>query len=133
MFKQQAVNGFASDLFQIFRPGLDNQIGSRDCRKTIGGTGTAEQTIKKGFFDFLTPIQTPLNDGAQKGQPSASHPGLMAGGSEDRACHLTEPAAVAVGNFVVMFGYVHILFFFTADARRRSQTVLVDILNLIVH
>jgi hypothetical protein len=106
VFKQQAVNGFAPDLFQIFRPGPDNQIGSRDCRKAIGGTGTAEQTIKKGFFYFSIPMQTPLNDGAQKGQSSASHPGLMAGGSEDRACHLTEPAAVAVGNFVVVFGDV---------------------------
>jgi hypothetical protein len=100
------VNGFAPDLLQIFRPGPDNQIGSGDCRKAIGGTGTAEQTIKKGFFNFLTPVQTPLNDGAQKGQPSASHPGLMAGGSEYRACHLTEPAAVAVGDFIIVFGDV---------------------------
>mgnify|MGYP006889797525 CR=1 FL=1 len=37
---------------------------------------------------------------------SAGDPGLVPGGSEYRTSHLTEPAAVAMGYLVVMFGNV---------------------------
>lgn len=98
------MNGFAADLFQILRPGFDDQIGSGDRRKTIGSAGTAKQTIKKRLFDFLIPFQASLDNGPQKGQTSTGNPRLVPGGSEYRACHLTEPATVAMRYLVVMFG-----------------------------
>ena len=62
------MNGFAADLFQILRPGFDDQLGSGDCRKAIGGAGTAKQTIKKWLFYFLIPFQAAFNNGPQKSQ-----------------------------------------------------------------
>jgi hypothetical protein len=100
------MNGFAADLFQILRPGFNDQIGSGDRRKTIGGASTAKQTIKKRLFDFLVPLQASLDNGPQKGQTSTGDPGLVPGGSEYRACHLAEPAAIAVGDFIIVFGDV---------------------------
>jgi hypothetical protein len=55
MVKEQTMNGFTANFFQILRPGLDDQIGSGDGRKTIGRAGPAKQTIKKRFFDFAIP------------------------------------------------------------------------------
>jgi hypothetical protein len=100
------MNGFATDLFQILRAGLDDQLGGRDGRKTVGGAGPAQQTIKKGLFNFPIPFKAPLNDCPQKGQASAGNAGLMAGGSEDRTGYLTETATVALRNFVIVFGDV---------------------------
>jgi hypothetical protein len=102
--KEQTMDGLAADLFQILRPGFDDQIGSGDGRKTIGGAGTAKQTIKKRFFDFPIPFQASFDNGPQKGQTSAGDPRFVPGGSEYRTCHLTEPATVAMRYFVVMFG-----------------------------
>ncbi len=112
VFKQQAVNGFAADPFQIFRPGIDDQVRCGNGRKTVGGAGTTEQTIKKGRFYVLIPFQAALNNRPQQRQTSTSHAGLMPGGPENRACHLAKPAAVAMGDFIIMFGNVHILYYF---------------------
>jgi hypothetical protein len=57
------MNRFAADLFQILRPGFDDQIGSGDCRKTISCASAAKQTIKKRFLDFPIPFQTPFDNG----------------------------------------------------------------------
>jgi hypothetical protein len=106
MVKEQTMNGFAADFFQILCPGFDDQIGSRDRRKTIGRAGAAKQTIKKWFFDFAIPFQAPFDNGAQKGQASTGNPGLVPGGPEYRTCHLTEPATVAMRYFIIVFGDV---------------------------
>jgi hypothetical protein len=113
------MNRFATDLFQVLCPGFDNQIGGGDCRKTIRGAGTAQQTVKKRLFDFRVPFQAPLDNGPQKGQATPGDTGLVPGGSEYRTSHLTEPAAVAMGYFIVMFGNFHNLFFY----RRHTQTL----------
>ena len=98
------MNRFAADLFQILRPGFDDQIGRGDCRKTICGAGAAKQAIKKRLLDFRIPFQASFDNGPQKGQTSAGDPGLVPGGPEYRTCHLTEPATVAMRYFDVMFG-----------------------------
>jgi hypothetical protein len=51
-------------------------------------------------------MQATFDDGAQKRQTPAGHAGLVPGRAENRAGHLTKPAAIALRNVIVVLLYI---------------------------
>ena len=64
VIKQHLVDGFAFNLFKVFASCFVDKVGGWNRRKAIGGAGAASQAIIERFFEFLVPIQAPLNNGA---------------------------------------------------------------------
>ena len=104
MVEQQSVKRLPARPFEKIPAGGFDQIGHAHGRKTVGRAGSAEQTGEKRFFHFPGPGQFPGQQGFEHGQPSAGHSLLPAGGPEDRAVSLAEPATAAAVQLLTFSG-----------------------------
>jgi hypothetical protein len=101
------VNGLAVDLFEVFRSRLIDEVGRGTGRETVGGAGTATQTIIQRFFEFFVPFQAPFDKRAQKSQSSTGDAGFMTRRAEYRTGNLAKTTFIALRNRVVVFSYIH--------------------------
>lgn len=96
------MSRFSSHLFKVLAASPGHQFGGRYGGKAIGGTGTAQEAVIERAFDFIGPVQTLFNDSPEQGKTSPGYSRFMTGATEDRAGHLAKPAAVALGDIVVV-------------------------------